>query len=100
MMHPRDCVSVLDHVESALEATCGALLTLQSIDAPSLMHEHGDVHRHVTEAISHLRQTIDELREAQTQGHTGLALCFVLARDRRESRRNSGPGQSSPRRTA
>jgi pyridoxal biosynthesis lyase PdxS len=54
----------------------------------------------VERAVRHLRQAIDELRDAQAHGQTGLALGFVLARDQRNTTVEAEPGQSSPRRTA
>ena len=97
MTHPRDYLPGLDRIGAALEATCDALMTLQSIDAPPGMPEGEG---HVARAISHLRHAIDELRDAQAQGQTGLAMGFVLARDQRNVTADSEPGQSSPRRTA
>jgi hypothetical protein len=100
MTHPRDHLSVLDRVGTALEATCDALMTLQSIDVvPSISAEESG-EGHVARAISHLRHAADELRDAQAQGQTGLAVGFVLARDQRTSAGDGEPGQSSPRRTA
>ena len=100
MTHPRDSLPVLDCIGAALEATCDAVMTLQSIDVLSNVREDGRVEEHVAEAILHLRHAIDELRDAQTRGQTGLALGFVLARDGQTSSRNGGSSQSSPRRTA
>ena len=99
MTHPRDYLLVLDRIEAALEATCDALITLQSIDVlPGIEEDPGEVH--VAQAMSHLRQAIDELRDAQAKGQTGLALGFVLAGDRREPGHKDAVNQSSPRRTA
>ncbi len=100
MTHPRDYLPVLDRIGAALEATCEALMALQSIDVlPSVPEsELGDAH--VERAVSHLRNAVDELRHAQAQGQTGLALGFVLARDQRSLTLDGEPGQSSPRRTA
>ena len=100
MTHPRDYLPVLDRIGVALEATCDALMTLQSIDVLPSMPENGTREGHVARAISHLRHAIDELRDAQARGQTGLALGFVLARDQRSSSGDGGPDQSSPRRTA
>jgi hypothetical protein len=99
MTHPRDYLPNLDRIEVALEAACDALMTLQSIDVLPGASENGHGKGHVTQAISHLRHAIDELRDARAQGQTGLALGFVLARDQHNSRADQ-PGQSSPRRTA
>lgn len=99
MTHPRDYLPVLDRLGAALEATCDALITLQSIDVlPGIADDPGEVQ--VAEAIFHLRQAIDQLRDAQAKGQTGLALGFVLAGEKRESDREDPASQSSPRRTA
>jgi len=99
MTHPRAYLPVLDRIGLALEATCDALITLQSIDVlPSIPEEENGA-GHVSGAILYLRRAADELREAQAEGQTGLALGFVLARDQRSSS-DDVPGQSSPRRTA
>ena len=100
MTHPRDYLPVLDRIGMALEATCDALITLQTIDALPSIGEAGHGELHVAEAIAHLRQAIHELRDAQSDGQTGLAMGFVLAGDRRNSSAGGGPVQSSPRRTA
>ena len=100
MPHPRDYLPVLDRIGLSLEATCDALVTLQSIDAPSSAPEDVRLAGHVSEAIFHLRHAINELREAQSKGQTGLAMGFVLARDQRGSSSDGGADQSSPRRTA
>jgi hypothetical protein len=98
--HPRDYLPLLDRIEIALDATCDALMTLQSTDALSTIGGDKQVQGHVERAISHLRHTVDELRDAHTQGQTGLSLGFVLARDGRTSNVDGGSDQSSPRRTA
>lgn len=85
----------------ALDATCDALMTLQSIDIPPPgMPEKGRAGGHVAKAISHLRDAIDELRDAQVHGQTGLALGFVLGRDERNSNGEREQAQSRPWRTA
>jgi hypothetical protein len=100
MTHPRDYLPVLESIGVALETTCDALMTLQSIDLlPSVDHDKR-VDGHVAGAISHLRQAIDELRKAQAGGQTGLALGFVVARRLHDSTAGDGLDQSSPRRTA
>lgn len=91
MTHPREYLPVLDRIGVALDAACDALMTLQAIDVLPGMHEGGPVSRHVDKAISGLRGAIDELRDAQTQGQTGLAMGFVLARDARNSTEDGGP---------
>jgi hypothetical protein len=99
MGHPRDYLPILDHIEAALEASCGALITLQSIDLSAARDSDG-LHGHIADAIFSLRHAIDELRSAQSRGASGLALGFVLARTRRGSGEDSDPDQSRPRRTA
>lgn len=98
--HPREYLPVRDRIGIALDATCGALMTLQSIDVLSTIGDDNRGDGHVARAISDLRRAIDELRDAHTQGQTGLALGFVLARDARRSCGDGKLGQSSPRRTA
>jgi hypothetical protein len=100
MSHPRDYLPVLDRIGAALEATCDALMALQSIDVLPNRPESEEGEGHVERAVSHLRHAVDELRDAQAQGQTGLALGFVLARDQRSLTIDGEPGQSSPRRTA
>ena len=100
MTRPREYLPVLDRVGAALEATCDALMTLQSIDVLPGIPENGNREGHVARAISHLRHAVDELRDAQAHSQTGLALGFVLARDQRSSSGDGEPDQSSPRRTA
>jgi hypothetical protein len=100
MTHPRDYLPVLDRIGTALEATCDALMALQSIDVLPSRPESEDDEGHVELALSHLRHAVDELRDAQAQGQTGLAVGFVLARDQRSLAIDGEPGQSSPRRTA
>ena len=99
-MHPRDYLPVLDSVGVALEATCDALMTLQSIDVLPGGPAEATGEGRVARAISHLRDAVDELRAAQAEGQTGLALGFVLARDQRNSSADGERGQPSPRRTA
>ena len=100
MMHPRQYLPVLDRIGAALDATCVALMTLQSIDALPADDDRERVGGDVAQAISHLRQAIDELRNAHMHGQTGLALGFVLAPGVRDLRQDAESRQSSPRRTA
>jgi hypothetical protein len=99
MTHPRDYLPILDHIETALEASCGALMTLQSIDLTSARGDEG-LPGHIAEAMLSLRLAIEELRAAHSRGASGVALGFVLARGRRNSSGREDPDQSSPRRTA
>jgi hypothetical protein len=83
--HPREYLPVLDRITTALDATCDALMALQSLDPLATVGDGQHVDGHIAQAISHLRHATDELREAQNQGQTGLALGFVLARDCRNA---------------
>jgi signal transduction histidine kinase len=74
-------------------------MTLQSIDVAGLQDGNG-MRGHIAEAIYSLRRAIDELRDAQSRGASGLALGFVLARGRRNAAVEIDPVQPSPRRTA
>jgi hypothetical protein len=98
MTHPRDYLPVLDRIGVALEATCDALMTLESIDVFPGMDEDAHTEGHVGQAVSHLRHAIEELREAQARGQTGLALGFVLARDRRITAEPINRARGEPRR--
>ena len=100
MPHRRDYLLVLDRIRVALEATCDALLTLQSIDVLANVPEEVRGDSHIAHAVADLRHAIDELRGAQAHGQSGLALGFVLAQDRPESGSNGRVRQSRPRRTA
>jgi hypothetical protein len=97
MTHPRDYLPILDRIGVALEATCDALITLRSIDVLAGAADAAHAHEHVAQAITHLEHAIEELRDAQAHGQTGLTHGFVLARD---GSKDDGTGQSSPRRTA
>ncbi len=99
MTHPRDHLPLLDNIEAAIDATCGTLMSLESINVPAAMADVENVQGHVAKAILSLRHAIGELRGAQQRGASGLALGFVLARERRASG-GATPDQSRPRRTA
>jgi hypothetical protein len=99
MTHPRDYLPVLDNVEAALEASCGALIALQRVDADLADTIRPDgIHGHIERAEQRLREAIEELRQAQYSGASGLALGFVLEEGRRAA--NGRSTQSRPRRTA
>jgi hypothetical protein len=103
MHHPRDYLPALDRIEAALEASCGALVTLESIKpgpADDLRGIDG-THGHLRLAIGSLREAIEELRLAQSKGSSALASGFVLEGNGRAPRGvQPDPGQSKPRRTA
>lgn len=103
MAHPRDYLPALDRIEAALEATCGALIALESLTSGAPEHPHGadGMQEHVGRAIRSLRDAIDELRSAQGAGADGLALGFVSEGSRAAARgAPHDTGQSNPRRTA
>jgi hypothetical protein len=82
MHHPRDCLPALDRIEAALEATCAALMTLESMNPGSVDAIGGaaGTEAHVQLAISRLRDAVEELRLAQSDGSSALAIGFVLKR--------------------
>jgi hypothetical protein len=103
MSHPRDYLPALDRVEAALEASCGALVTLESISPRAADGAGGTdtTQRHLGRAISALRDAIEELRLAQSNGSSAPAMGFVLEGSRRAPPGGKRAfGQSSPRRTA
>ena len=81
MMNPSpDQRSPADHVESALEVICGALVTLESV-SESASRDPVDargVQRVTSQAIESLRQAIAELRLALDAGTATLVPGFVL----------------------
>lgn len=103
MKHPRDYLPALDRIEDALEASCGALIALESIarSASYRPSEPDGTQEHVGHAIRALREAIDDLRSARSDSVDGLAMGFVLLRNESAARDGTRePGQSRPRRTA
>lgn len=102
MDHPRDYLPTLDQIEAALEAACGALITLESISpgASRGLDDADEMQRHVGLAIRSLRQAIEELRLAQSNGSSALAIEFVLNTRAPRGSAEPGPSQTKPRRTA
>jgi hypothetical protein len=103
MTHPRDYLPALDQIEVALEATCGALVTVESIcgQASPRVGLADGTQEHIEAAVGALRKAIEELRSAQTEGATGLAMGFVLERDTEPDRETKpDSGQINPHRTA
>ena len=103
MTDPRDYLAGLDRIEAALEASCGALITLESLNCRA--HQAGGkadgMQDHIAHATRSLREAIESLRAAQSDGTDALALGFVFKRDRPATPGSwPEPGQSKPRRTA
>ena len=80
--------------------SCQKKLTGKNLLFDKFLRADDPALRHVADAISHLRQAVDKLRDAQAQGQTGLGLGFVLPQDRCNPSDNGTTNQSSPRRTA
>lgn len=102
MHHPRAYFPALDRIEGALEAACGALVALQSINgAADGLGEVDGMQTHVGLAVESLREAIEELRMAQSDGASALAIGFVLKGNGRARRDvETERAQSKPRRTA
>jgi hypothetical protein len=101
MTHPRDYLPALDQIEAALEASCGALVTLESLSSgaadPAGANPAQDNLGH---AIGSLRDVIDALRLAQCDASDALALGFVLEGSPARNAGGPDPSQTNPRRTA
>ena len=69
-----------DHVEIALEESCGALMMLESIRARAdRTVALSSVQADIEQAIHALRQVIDELRMERAEAMSPIALGFVTA---------------------
>ncbi len=96
--------SASDHLQTALEAGCDALITLQALDArltgdggstPPATLDEASSRVQLTQAIEALRAAISELRLARDQDLSALGLGFVMGTG------EAGSGDyTSPRRTA
>ena len=93
MRYTRDSPSATDRIEAALEASCAALVTLESLSFGA--GEPSGRQERVVTAIRSLRHAIEQLRWAQSDHADELALGFVL-----NGRPRPGRRQSRPRRTA
>jgi hypothetical protein len=86
-----------DNLQSALEASCDALMMVESARFTGDFGADG----HVERAIESLRGAIDELRLARDEEASMVGLGFVV---RADARRLAGPrspaSHASPRRTA
>jgi hypothetical protein len=87
---------VAGHVLVALEASCDALITLESLPGRGADDEHG-VERRIAQASDALRQAIAQLRSVIAGEQNALALGFVVQPAAAE--RDQG-GHARPRRTA
>ena len=79
-----------DNVDAALEASCGVLMTLQSlrVNAPGLLATSGDL-AHVQRAIDSVHRAIEELRLTRRGGANPAAFGFVMPLSQaRRPRRN------------
>lgn len=98
MTQPLDIKGALHHLETALEASCAALVALETLRA-----RMADVAPDICGAQSQIRQTVAALREAIGELRCGrdeyasaAAFGFVLGADSERSRRT----HVRPRRTA
>lgn len=66
------------HIQTALEASCGALIVLESIRPRAEDHATEELCRPIQQAIDSLRQAIVELRSASDHGPSRLPKEFVL----------------------
>jgi hypothetical protein len=79
--HPRDHLPALDRIEAALEASCGILVTLESLSLDP--HPPASMQDHVARAVRFFRDAIEELRQAQNNAANEHALGFVMNRSMR-----------------
>jgi len=80
MIHYGEHKPTGDHIEIALEESCGALMMLESIGARAdKAAPLSAVQACVEQAILALRQVIGELRMARSEAMSPIALGFVIA---------------------
>jgi hypothetical protein len=95
MTQPNDRTPATDYIQNALEATCDALMTLESIPAAGETSRGGAAAAasdlHVAQAIASLRHAISELRLAHAHEGSALALGFVMRPRSRRRPRSSSP---------
>jgi hypothetical protein len=77
MDRPRLPTEAANHVQSALEASCDALITLETICEGVIDEQHA-VRANVAPAMRAVRLAISELRLALGDDVNALALGFVL----------------------
>lgn len=92
----------LDYIQSALEATCGALMMLESVREPTVGGTADDsaAQQHVSRAIASLHHAIEELRLAHDPDASIIGLGFVVRTGPQRVGKERRRPQSSPRRTA
>jgi hypothetical protein len=96
MTQPNDRTPATDYIQNALEATCDALMTLESIPASGETSRASGAASaasdlHVAQAIASLRHAISELRLAHAHEGSALALGFVMRPRSRRRPRSSSP---------
>jgi hypothetical protein len=76
---PPDTERASQHVEKALECSCAALVTLESMRtrASEATNEIGLVQGQINELIGSLHAVLDDLRRARGEQSSGLARGFV-----------------------
>ena len=102
----RDSQPALGHLEAALEEACATLIALESarmagwegaMNAPAMQI-------HISKAIASVRRAMSEMRALHEVETSTLAFGFVLADPEwartQARRRQAGPRQERPRRTA
>jgi hypothetical protein len=80
MTQLRDTQLASHHLEKALECSCVALITLESMRARTsdVTNEIRLVQGQINELIESLRAALDDLRRARGEESSPLALGFVL----------------------
>jgi hypothetical protein len=91
--------SLSDDVRAALEATCDALMMIESLRTKRGQHAR-DPGPHLIEAIAMLRQAIKELRLARGGEESVVGRGFVVSYAPVVGDREARSFQASPRRTA
>ena len=87
MKHQRKSRHAAAHIQTALEASCGALITLESIRARAGDEATEDLRRPIQQAIESLRQAIAELRSASGRGDETAPGRICVASGRSRARR-------------
>jgi hypothetical protein len=88
MSLPYDSSLDPDRLQTALDASCYALMMLQSLDLAPGASEVCAAHRHLRRATESLRCAIEELRLAHGEEPSMVGLGFVVRTD--SGRRRAG----------